>query len=93
LRDYLDRISILVKKSVNRSIKAESKKLEFVHTQPIPTNPKPIPSEFSSSMTDWKPFIESLTGNVAFKTPKANLHKRGLPSNCTDEGGCMNDFI
>jgi hypothetical protein len=90
LRDYLDRFQILVVKSVYRGIKAESKKLEFVQTQPIPTNPKQIPSEFSSSITDWKPFIESLTGRVAFKTAKANLHKRGLPSNCTDEGV---DFI
>jgi hypothetical protein len=34
-----------------------------------------------------------LTGWVAFKTAKANLHKHGLPSNCTDEGVCMEDFI
>ena len=27
-------------------------------------------------MTDWKPFIASLTGRVAFKTAKANLQVR-----------------
>jgi hypothetical protein len=82
LRDYLDHISILVIKSVNRSIKAESEKLEFLQTQPIPTNTKQILSEFSEfsgSMTDQIQSTETNLGKIALKLATAKLTKRGVP--------------
>ena len=85
----LGRHSILVIQSVNRSIKAESEKLDFFKLKPIPTNPKQIPNEFSFQ-TEAR---STPSGSTNLKSTRALLLNLGLPITGDDITMPLDDFI